>query len=215
MRANAIMFANPTPKIHNTLPPPRSEMDEVLAFIFTGPAQPVDDDFKRTPLLVSHNRVSRALEWLKLNHSDYHDLTISYENLKGYNNNSPPVVVSYHPKGQDTDALATSLHFNGDEEGTETGPCPLVVHGVTGTQLYSKSIKALKALAMKHLTSSGKVMAVGHAEEPESMYNNPQLYPQMFPWLFPYGLGGLGNVNCSSKISEKLHKQQLLMYHDK
>ncbi|TFK53515.1 hypothetical protein OE88DRAFT_1606507, partial [Heliocybe sulcata] len=155
-------------------------MDDVLAFIFTGPTQPVDADFKRTPLLVSHNRVSKALEWLKLNHSDYDDLVISYENLKGYKDNSPPVVVSYHPKTMAEPELGKSLHDDGEEEGTTAGPCPLVVHGVTGTQLYSKSIKALKALAMKHLTTSGKVMAVGHAEQPESIYNNPQLYPQMF-----------------------------------
>ncbi|KZT15076.1 hypothetical protein NEOLEDRAFT_1082060 [Neolentinus lepideus HHB14362 ss-1] len=70
-------------------------------------------------------------------------------------------------------------------------------------------------LAIKHLTSAGKVMAVGHAEEPESLYNNTQLHPQMFPWLFPYGLGGLCNANGYKSIVEKLHKHQLLMYHDK
>src|SRR6204780_1896282 len=33
MRANAISFSNPMPKIYNVLPPPIEEMDEVLAFI--------------------------------------------------------------------------------------------------------------------------------------------------------------------------------------
>jgi len=33
MRANAISFSNPMPKIYNVLPPPVEEMDEVLAFI--------------------------------------------------------------------------------------------------------------------------------------------------------------------------------------
>jgi hypothetical protein len=40
MRANAISFANPTPKIYNILPPPLEEMDNILAFIYTGPCKP-------------------------------------------------------------------------------------------------------------------------------------------------------------------------------
>jgi hypothetical protein len=52
---------------------------------------------------------------------------------------------------------------------------------------------------------------MSHAAEPESIYNNPNLYPQIFPWLFPYGLGGIGN----GALSEKAHKEFLLMYYDK
>ncbi|TFK48424.1 hypothetical protein OE88DRAFT_1634585 [Heliocybe sulcata] len=204
MRANAIMFSNPTPKIYDVLPPPKQEMDEVLAFIFTGPTRPTEEEFRRTPMLVSHKRVTAALEWLKLNHSDYQDLTISYENIKEYKDNSIPVVMSYHQSNNPTgDSLGKGLDFDGNDHGTQAGSCPLV------------SIKALKAIAMKHLTNTGKVLAVGHADQPESIYNNPQLYPQMFPWLFPYGLGGLGNNNGYRPIPEKAHKKWLLMYYDK
>ncbi|KAH7905989.1 hypothetical protein BJ138DRAFT_968207, partial [Hygrophoropsis aurantiaca] len=72
-----------------------------------------------------------------------------------------------------------------------------------------------KARAMKHLMEGGKVLAIGHSEHPESLYNNPQLYPQMFPWLFPYGLGGLGQPHFKKKLSIAHHKKHLLMYHDK
>jgi len=34
MRANAISFSNPMPKIYNVLPPPIEEMDEVLGIYF-------------------------------------------------------------------------------------------------------------------------------------------------------------------------------------
>ena len=71
MRANAVTFANPMPKIYHILPPPVDELDEVLAFIYTGPCQPTAEDFKRTPLLVRRNKVGKALEWLKLNHIGY------------------------------------------------------------------------------------------------------------------------------------------------
>ena len=37
MIANAVMFEHPMQKIYSALPPPIEEMDELLAFIFTGP----------------------------------------------------------------------------------------------------------------------------------------------------------------------------------
>ncbi len=69
----------------------------------------------------------------------------------------------------------------------------------------------IKAMALRHLNNEGKILAVGHSENFESMWDNPQLYPQMFPWLFPYGTGGIG----ATELSDKEHKKWLLMYHDK
>ena len=46
MCANAISFSNPMPKIYNVLPPPIEELDEVLAFIYTGPCKPTKADFQ-------------------------------------------------------------------------------------------------------------------------------------------------------------------------
>ena len=59
--------------------------------------------------------------------------------------------------------------------------------------------------------SNGKMLAIGHSDTLQSMWNNTQLYLQMFPWLFLYGLGGIS----ASSISDKGHKRHLLMYHDK
>ena len=95
MIANAVMFEHPMQKIYSALTPPIEEMDELLAFIFTGPCQPSDNDLRRTPLLVRQNKVARALEWLKLNHKDYSDLEISYKNLACYPEDLPPVVINY------------------------------------------------------------------------------------------------------------------------
>ena len=72
-----------------------------------------------------------------------------------------------------------------------------------------------KAIAMKHLDDGGKVLAIGHSKNPQSIWKNPQLYPQMFPWFFPYGLGGIGHERQKHKLSDAEHKQHLLMYHDK
>jgi Helitron helicase-like domain at N-terminus len=218
MTANAVTFENPMPKIYQALPPPLEELDQVLAFIYTGPCKPTLEDLKRTPLLVRRNRVAMALEWLKLNHKDYYDLEISYENLMQYPEEGSPVVVTYKSAFENKLPEATSLHDNEEEDGVEDGDCPFVVHGLTGEQLGSmKDMKTLVARALKHLNEDGgKVLAIGHETEPQSIFHNPKLYPQMFPWLFPYGLGGIGSTSKQmTRMGEAMHKRRLLMYHDK
>ena len=60
------------------------------------------------------------------------------------------------------------------------------------------------------MTSEGKILGIGHAETPESIYENPQLFPSMLPWLFPYGLGGIGHTEHEHKLSSMMHKRYLL-----
>ena len=197
MKANAISFTNPIVKGYDILPPPLEDLDEVLAFIYTGPCQPTQADFERTPLLVKHRKVQTALEWLKLNHADYYDLEISQRNLDAYPEHGPPVVVDYRKSFSNKDPESMAVNDNEDEEGTDAGKCSFVVHGLTGEEYSTKSLKAMKAIALKHLTSDGKILAIGHASEPESIYNNPQLFPQMLPWLFPYVINDSKQIHTS------------------
>ena len=216
MIANVIMYSSPVLKMYHALPPSQAEMKEVLAFIFTGSAQPTDNDFKHTPLLVCREKVSRALDWLKLNHCDYKDLEISCENLESYLLSGVSVKVSFKKLcDQNKISTAMSIHDNEDEEGAEEGNCPFTVHSILGDEYSKLSMTALKAHAMKHLESGGKTLGIGHENKPQSMYDNPQAYPQMFPWLFSYGYRGIGQAHLKKKLSESEHKKCLLMYHDK
>jgi hypothetical protein len=211
MKANVVAFESPIPKIYSVLPPPREDLDEVLAILFTGPSKPTSEDFSRTPFLVRRNAVIAALEWLKLNHADYAKIEISREHMDQYDEDMPPVSIEYRESVTNKVPEGTSVFDQEEEEGTEKGDCAFVVHVLTGETLNSMSPNAIKFLALRHLNNNGKILAVGHSDRLESMWNNPQLYPQMFPWLFPYGLGGVG----ASNISHKEHKRHLLMYHDK
>jgi len=215
MRANAISFQNPIPKVYDTLPPPLEELDQVLACMFTGPCQPTKKDIERTPLLVRCREVGKALQWLKLNHIDYQDIEISQDNLKQYPLKDTPVVIDYRESILNRDKESMSVHDNEEEEGVESGDCPFVVNGIAGEEFTDLSLEALKVKAMEHLMKDGKIMFVGHAPSPESIYNNPQLFPSMMPWLFPYGRGGIGNNNHKGKLSSIAHKRHLLLYHDK
>ena len=131
MRANAIIFPTPIPKVCNILPPPIEELDEVIAFMFTGVAQPTLEDTKRTPMLAHRRYIPAALEWLKINHSDYADVQISQENLKLYPEEGPPVTIDYWSSIINKQKEATSV-FDMEEEGVHDGDCSFVVHGITG-----------------------------------------------------------------------------------
>ncbi|KDR72196.1 hypothetical protein GALMADRAFT_74100, partial [Galerina marginata CBS 339.88] len=217
MIANVVMLNNPIPQIYKVLPPPRSELDEVLAFVYLGSTAPTPDDFARTPLLVRRNKVANALNWLKLNHRGYEDLIISNENLLSYPEHGIPVAVDFRQTESDSNKLASEMSLNDNEieEGTEDGPCPFTVHALTGEEYSTLSPKAMKAMALRHLQAGGKVLGIGHDGNPLSMYDNPDAYPNMFPWLFPYGYGGLGQHHLKRNLSEVAHKKHLLLYHDK
>jgi len=95
MTANVIAFQSPIPKVYNVLPPPREDLDDVLALLYTGLCKPTADDLQRLPFFIQHNNIIQALEWLKLNHRDYADIEISEANLKQYSKSEIPVFIEY------------------------------------------------------------------------------------------------------------------------
>ncbi|KAJ6629659.1 hypothetical protein B0H10DRAFT_1776214 [Mycena sp. CBHHK59/15] len=218
LSVNAIMFPNPTAKVHNVLPPSKTDISEVLAFVFLGPTRPTNQEFQRTPMLVRRNRVKHALDWLKLNHIDYEDLEISSENLDDLPDNGVLFGVDWREtqEGETTNIpKQLSVHDDSEPEGTESGQCTFVVHRLSGEEYGNVSINTSKAKALDHLANNGKTLGFGHAKIPESLYNNLQLYPQMLPWLFLYGLGSIGQPSHKRKFSGLSHKKHLLVYHDK
>ena len=215
MRANAIMFPTPIPKVCNILPPRVEELDEIIAFMFTGVAQPTLEDTKRTPMLARRQYISAALEWLKINHSDYANVQISQENLKLYPEEGPAVTIDYRSSIINKQKETTSVFDMEEEEGVHDGDCSFVVHGITGENYSTLGKDAVRALALQHLITDQNILFVGHDSKPESMFKNPQLFPSMMPWLFPYGLGGIGNSKIIGPMSSAAQKKLYLMYQDK
>ncbi|KAF5320379.1 hypothetical protein D9758_018383 [Tetrapyrgos nigripes] len=212
------MFANPTATVHQVLPPSRKELSEVLAFVFMGPAKPTKTELQRIPLLVRRNKVADALNWLKLNHKDYQDLNISQENLSTYPEFGIPIEIQYMKSDTEElvkDPLTMSVHDTDETEGTDSGPCPFVVHGLSGEEYTDADVNKLKAFALYHLHTGGKTLGIGSDPTPQSIYHNPSLFPSMFPWLFPYGYGGFGNEYIEGRLSEESQIQSKLKYYDK
>ena len=71
------------------------------------------------------NQVALALEWLKLNHSDYADILIAYVQLHRYPEESPPVTVEYQYFLSNKVEEGTSLFDNALKDGVEQGDSPL------------------------------------------------------------------------------------------
>ena len=215
MHANAVIFSQPVAKFQKKLPPSLDELGEVLAVMFLGPSHPTEKDFARTPLLVCKHHVLRALQWLKSNHCDYRDLEISLENLNSYSSSEPPVAWFHQVSDGEAPQEATSITGDNGGPGIEHGPCSLSIHGITADSISDLSHDQRVAIAIKHLKSGGKVLGYGHAEKPQSIFHNPQLFPGMFPWLFPYGRGGFENSTIVHSVQKKTHVRYLLDYYDR
>ncbi|KAK0447508.1 hypothetical protein EV421DRAFT_1706596, partial [Armillaria borealis] len=132
MISHVISFDAPIAKVYDILPPPKEDIDEALAILFTGPERPTEEDMKRTPLLVRHINVMESLQWLCLNHPDYSGVTISTENLMEYTDDSAPVDIIYQHNLSNKVVEGTSISDTDIADGTEEGSCPMVVHGLIG-----------------------------------------------------------------------------------
>ncbi|KAK0215548.1 hypothetical protein IW262DRAFT_1277345, partial [Armillaria fumosa] len=134
MIAHVVAFESPVSKVYDVLPPPREELDKVLAIMFTGPTTPTEEDMQRTPLLVCHSVMKYALRWLQLNHCDYSNVNISEANMATYVDGKAPVAVVYKDRHTNKVPEAMSVFDNEEADGTTEGPCPVVVHGLVGEQ---------------------------------------------------------------------------------
>ncbi|KAJ3749722.1 hypothetical protein EV360DRAFT_56892, partial [Lentinula raphanica] len=178
--SNVIAFENPTPQIYDVLPPPRKDLEAVLAIMFSGTSKPTEDDYKRALLLVRHNVVAPALNWLIVNHADYDDVTYSPENLSQYSEHIPPVAVEFFLKESNRNAEGVSQHDNLEDDGIQGDECVFTVHGIVGDSLKNMTTQQLMGIAAQHLDNEGKFLRITHSSTPESLWNNTQLYPKMF-----------------------------------
>ncbi|KAI9061410.1 hypothetical protein FKP32DRAFT_1575942, partial [Trametes sanguinea] len=137
LKANAILFEQPVTRIYNVLPPPRAELNECLAIVFTGTAKPSSEDFVRTPFIVRRQVVLDALRWLKLNHTQYMDMEISLENLAEYEDGEPAVYVLYREtQSANYDSEDNvPVYASDDVMDSAEGPCPFAIHALTVEEL--------------------------------------------------------------------------------
>ena len=100
--------------------------------------------------MVRRKQVTCTLEWLKLNHSDYADIDISYAELAQYPEDCPPVSIQYQYSLSNKPDKGTSAFNSEPADGIAQGDHLFVVHGLTREQMNTKSVNELKGIALKH-----------------------------------------------------------------
>ncbi|KAJ3911825.1 hypothetical protein F5877DRAFT_13430, partial [Lentinula edodes] len=158
MVSNVIAFENPTALIYDILPPPKKDIEEVLAIMFSGSTKPTQDDYTRALLLVRRNVVADALHHLILNHCDYMDVNFSSANLESYAEDAPVVAVEYFQKGSNRNAEGVSIHDNFEDDGNECGDCVFTVHGIVGDSIKNFTRDQMIGIAALHLDNEGKFL---------------------------------------------------------
>ena len=71
------------------------------------------------------------------------------------------------------------------ENCTEEGACPFTVHTLTSEEYDTMNSETLKAMAAKHLDDGGKVLAIGHFKEPQSIWKKIKIVPSNLSMAFP------------------------------
>jgi len=211
LKCNVVAFECNMPKVYSLLPPAPEDLNNMIAVMFSGPTEPNESDWKRTPFAVRRRKVAAALEWLTLNHPDYRDVAISKIHLQQYPEHGVPVDIVKYKRSTNRDAENVAVYDNDDEDGTEAGKCPTVIHGLIDSPESKLTASQLKAKAIAHWNQGGAALRMGRSKDPVSSFGNPSWWAQMFPWLFPYGLGTIG----STPLSPKIHKRFLMLYYDK
>ena len=115
-------------------------MEEIVAFIFISPTHPTNEMHKILPLFVRRNKVHRVLDWLELNHKDYSDLAISYENVEQYPELCPPVIKDYRPDWVANELENKASYDVEDWSSVEEGKCSLIVHTLTLDKMMAPGI---------------------------------------------------------------------------
>ena len=221
LRGNIMCFKAPTHKVYRSLPPPKKDMETLLAFVHIGSGPPNSNDMARLPVFVRRSKVKRALIWLKDNHEAYKDIEISEDNLNGYKDGEIPVEILYKECATpgNREPAATAIYDAEEEEGVGEGDCPFEVGGLTEDIIDDwDNPSAIKLAVLRQLHTGQPVLGVGRSQKPLSMLSKPEMIVSAFPCLFPYGLGGYGNVRGKARkrdMSFASWAKHMLMYYDK
>ncbi|KAH9852838.1 hypothetical protein C2E23DRAFT_714173, partial [Lenzites betulinus] len=166
LTANAIIFGQPVAHMYSILPPPRKDIEQCLAILFVGTAKPTSEDIKRTPFIVRHAVVMRALQWLKLNHPDYYNIEVSQARMEEYSEEEPPVGVVYRERDA-TSGENLAVNQTEINHAVENGECSFVVHGLCGSEFADMTYDQKLRYAVRYFDNGGKALYYGHERKPQ------------------------------------------------
>ena len=214
MKGNCIAFPQDVVRICKELPPPRSELADLVKVVFVGKTMPSTFQLKKV-LKVRRIKILEALQWLKSNNRLYSDIPINMNNVEQLPEDDIPNEIKITSVVADNEGLADSEHDgyikNPKEENTDNNndndkeeESHIIIENtamvdVEAANILEKDIQ--KSALNKLLDQEDKILVIPTGSTPVSEYGNPMLWLGSFPTLFPYGIGGAEDTNRRAKIS--------------
>ncbi|KAF8335953.1 uncharacterized protein EI90DRAFT_2828554, partial [Cantharellus anzutake] len=210
LKGHVIVFPAKPEALSPFLPPPLQNVITLICIIFVRATTPSKDWLLKNahPLVVWHEKVCAALQWLITHNPLYGDVVLDEEEL-GCLPSSDLMPVPLHVQ-QPTDAICTpgSHYDNLDSHPTHTpsDPNAIALQNVVVTDLDMRdaSTAQITAAAIRHLKRPhggiGGHIEVKHGKDLVNHYTDPHLLPLLYPTLFPYGVGGY-HRGCRTPLS--------------
>ncbi|KAF9007777.1 hypothetical protein BDZ89DRAFT_925854, partial [Hymenopellis radicata] len=157
MVAHCVSWENPMPQLYQALPPSREELQDLLVVFFVGPRKPDITDFVKLPLIVRHDVVMKALDFLVNNHPGYFDCEISQKNLETYKEDE----IIQH-EGREQEEERQNWEYGTQKIYTDAERCPFVMSGLMGKEYDDMTFEQRKSAAFEWFNNNQAVLAVGH-----------------------------------------------------
>ena len=169
------------------LPPSLPEICTPICIIFVGSQRPSNQwlKTKAKPLVVHHEQVRRALEWLQLHSPLYADIEIDYPALVSFPEDD---VLPYHiehlqPTSSEEQNALTSWYEQPEDHSESNDSGDTVFENIVVTDIDGNaSSNQLQAAAMRHIKEKGGgYIQIPHDSKPVNEFFNPDLFPTSFP----------------------------------
>ena len=209
-KCNMVCLPHKATQIATVLPLPSDDMSTMIKVIFVNADGKLPPKIKLKWLLgVRQEKIRQALKWLKKWNPLYKDVEISEEQLSTYEDDSKDpskdcipdafwktIITSEQTKARDEDRAGYAegaeesdedVDESKEEVDAEDGiheKVDMHKRGLVDVDAAEATVKVIGRAAREKLLVIPEMK-----QQPESMFNNPELYLGAFPELYPYGLG--------------------------
>ncbi|KAF9030574.1 hypothetical protein BDZ89DRAFT_934541, partial [Hymenopellis radicata] len=115
----------------------------------------------KLPLIVRHDVVMKALDFLVNNHPGYFDYEISQKNLETYKKDEICVNTVWVAKDAGT-TTTVDPKYGTQKIYTDAERCPFVMSGLMGKEYDDMTFEQRKSAAFEWFNNNQAVLAVGH-----------------------------------------------------
>jgi hypothetical protein len=221
LKGHTIVYPQQPQGLAHILPPSVPDICTPICIIFVGSHKPSHEwlKTKAKPLIVCHERVRRALEWLQSHNPLYADIEIDYPTLQTFPEDD---VLPYHiehlqPTSSEEQEMLISRYEHPEDHSEHNNYDETVFENVVVTDVDGDaSSNQLRVAAVHHVKEKGRgYIEIPHGLKPVNEFFNPDLFLMIYPTLYLYGIGGFEDHHREVPVSLKRHVKHLFNMSDR